>query len=305
VDFPISVPSIGLVDGKFIDENPTAGTPGSLIPSAWGNAVTEEILAVIRAAGLAPDENNHAQLLLAVRKIIQSGQLLYALDTGAANLYVAAFSPAVTALADGLLLMIKAKTANTGASTFDVNGLGAKPIVGLSHVALQAGDIAANGDVWLQYNTSIGGGSWVLLQSSSGGTMATTSARGLAKLATSAQMATGTDTSLVPSVAAVMSLFSKRSFGASDYIRIPDVPGGLIINWGTATVNASGDINVNYPLAYSTLQAITIAVSGQNTDAAYLSTGAILGGFTMPFYKTTTGAKSSGGFSAQWISIGR
>ncbi|MGA5721453.1 phage tail protein [Pseudomonas atacamensis] len=134
---------------------------------------------------------------------------------------------------------------------------------------------------------------------------ATTGLAGLIQLATASQMAAGLSDSLVPTVAAVMSIFAKRSFGKNDYIRIPDVPGGLIINFGTAQVNASGDINVNYPLAYSTLEIITIALSGQNTDAAYLTTGAILGGFTMPFYKTTTGTKSSGGFNAQWISLGR
>ncbi|HDL8284706.1 TPA: hypothetical protein PXQ99_001477 [Yersinia enterocolitica] len=51
-------------------------------------------------------------------------------------------------------------------------------------------------------------------------------------VATIPQMAAGTSTSLLPTVAAVMSLFSKRSFTAADYIRIPDVPGGLIIQFG-------------------------------------------------------------------------
>ncbi|MFJ7793269.1 phage tail protein [Pseudomonas sp. NPDC096950] len=134
---------------------------------------------------------------------------------------------------------------------------------------------------------------------------ATTSLAGLIQLATASQMAAGLSDSLVPTVAAIMSIFAKRSFGKNDYIRIPDVPGGLIINFGTAAVNASGDINVNYPLGYSALEIITIALSGQNTDAAYLSTGTVLGGFTMPFYKSTTGVKSSGGFNAQWISLGR
>ncbi|MCL8309007.1 hypothetical protein M9Y57_29530, partial [Pseudomonas putida] len=62
VDYPKSVPSVGLVGGKFVDEDPGAGTPGSLIPSAWGNAVTEEVLNAIQAAGFQPDENDHSQL---------------------------------------------------------------------------------------------------------------------------------------------------------------------------------------------------------------------------------------------------
>ena len=47
MDYPKSVPSVGLVDGRFVDENPVAGTPGSLIPAVWGNSVTQEILSVI------------------------------------------------------------------------------------------------------------------------------------------------------------------------------------------------------------------------------------------------------------------
>lgn len=70
MDFPISVPSVGLVGGKFVDENSLVGTPGSLIPAQWGNAVTEEILNVIEQAGLFPDEDNNTQLQQAILSII-------------------------------------------------------------------------------------------------------------------------------------------------------------------------------------------------------------------------------------------
>lgn len=69
MDFPKSVPGVGLVGGKFVDENQATGQVGSLIPSAWGNAVTEELLNVIQAAGLEPDEEQKDQLLKAVRKL--------------------------------------------------------------------------------------------------------------------------------------------------------------------------------------------------------------------------------------------
>ncbi|TDV60114.1 glycine-rich domain-containing protein [Pseudomonas sp. LP_7_YM] len=67
MDYPKSVPNVGLVNGKFVDENTATGVVGSLIPSTWGNAVTDELLAVIKAAGLAPDEGNNGQLLVAIK----------------------------------------------------------------------------------------------------------------------------------------------------------------------------------------------------------------------------------------------
>lgn len=72
MDYPKSVPGVGLVNGHFVDENPATGQPGSLIPAQWGNAVTDELLTVIAAAGLAPAEANNAQLLQALRQIIQA-----------------------------------------------------------------------------------------------------------------------------------------------------------------------------------------------------------------------------------------
>lgn len=70
MDYPKSVPGIGLVNGKFVDENTASGTPGSLIPSTWGNSLTDELLNVIEAGGLEPSEGERDQLLKAIRKII-------------------------------------------------------------------------------------------------------------------------------------------------------------------------------------------------------------------------------------------
>jgi hypothetical protein len=92
---------------------------------------------------------------------------LYAVATGSANAHVAAFSPPITTRTDGMVLRYKAPAANTGALTFN-DGLGAVAVVGAAHAALQGGETAVNGDVWLQWNSSIGGGSYVLIDSTGG-----------------------------------------------------------------------------------------------------------------------------------------
>lgn len=70
MDFPKSVSGVGLVNGKFVDEDEQTGQQGSLIPAAWGNLATDELLAVIIDAGLVPSEIVSNQLLLAIKKLV-------------------------------------------------------------------------------------------------------------------------------------------------------------------------------------------------------------------------------------------
>lgn len=81
MDYPKSVPSVGLVNGQFVDENPVAGTPGSLIPAVWGNSVTQEVLGVIAGGGLAPSEADNNQLLKAILAIIGKTNPMYSVIT--------------------------------------------------------------------------------------------------------------------------------------------------------------------------------------------------------------------------------
>lgn len=237
MDYPKSIPSVGLVNGKFVDENPVTGAPGSLIPAAWGNSVTQELLGVITGAGMVPDEADLGQLLMAVRKISQSGLVDYALDTGTANAYSATYKPTPLALVDGLVLRFKAARANTNASTFAPNGLPAKPIVGLDHSAIQSGEITVGGDVWVQWNSSIGSGAWVMI-ASTGMTKDTGSDVGDIKVVATAEPPKGwlkCNGALVSRAqyAALFAAISTR-FGAGDgstTFALPDLRGEFIRGW--------------------------------------------------------------------------
>lgn len=70
MDFPKSVPGVGLVGGEFVDEDASTGRQGSLIPAEWGNAVTKELLNVLQQADIEPDELDSGQVAAAILKMI-------------------------------------------------------------------------------------------------------------------------------------------------------------------------------------------------------------------------------------------
>ena len=76
----------------------------------------------------------------------------YAADTGAADAYLIAPSPAITAYTAGQIFYMKAGNANTGASTINVNSLGIKSIKKNQGTALEANNILANQVIGLIYD---------------------------------------------------------------------------------------------------------------------------------------------------------
>lgn len=141
-------------DGLFHDGNPATGLIGTFLAAIWHNAVQEEIIAPITAAGLTLDPTNNGQLLAAILALIESKTGNYGLDTGAANSYVTALTPAVIAYANGLQVRFRAAHANTGQSTLNA-GAGVVPLLRDDGTALQAGDVPANVIVGATYDSTL------------------------------------------------------------------------------------------------------------------------------------------------------
>jgi len=101
---------------------------------------------------------------------IQDGGLIFqATDSGSANTYAIALTPAVTAYVAGQVFHFKAANASSGASTLNVNALGAKNIKKKNDQDIAAGDIEQNAIVSVIYD----GTSFQMLSQlgTSGGTM--------------------------------------------------------------------------------------------------------------------------------------
>ena len=76
----------------------------------------------------------------------------YAVATGSANAYVASLPQTLT-LTDGMSLVFKAAVANTGATTLNLNSLGAKSIVNADGTSLASGAIVLNQPVAVRYES--------------------------------------------------------------------------------------------------------------------------------------------------------
>lgn len=73
---------------------------------------------------------------------------------GVADTYTLTPSPAATSYSDGDVYFINASATNTGASTINVSGLGARDITRPNGVALQAGDLTSGQVYSIKYNST-------------------------------------------------------------------------------------------------------------------------------------------------------
>lgn len=89
----------------------------------------------------------------------------YAVATGSANTYIVTLSPAPTSYVDGMGVILKINVASTGASTLNVNGLGAKPILDSLGNTITSGGLKAGVPYTMRYN----GTAFIVLGKGGGG----------------------------------------------------------------------------------------------------------------------------------------
>lgn len=165
----------------------------------------------------------------------------YAADTGAANAYVITLpGPALTGHIPGLPIFWKAANANTGASTINVNGLGAVALRKWGGSPLATGDIAAG-----QINVMFYDGTYYQILP---GMVA---ARG----GSSTQVFSAADGTGGKQVINISQFGA--SLGANGYQRLPN---GFIIQWVMYNVTAQGTGHtVSWPTTFPTACAGAVA----------------------------------------------
>lgn len=72
-------------------------------------------------------------------------------------------------------------------------------------------------------------------------------------------------------VDAVLKILPKRSFSENDYIRIPDVPGGLIVQWFSAQSANMTTTSITLPVAFPS-KILHVSASGYNVSGGVQTT---------------------------------
>lgn len=244
----------GHINNLFVTEDVGLNRPPTEVTADILNAFQEELASFITWAGLAlvkADNTQLRQALLAKFALsadavtlptIQAGAYVAAASAGSADAITGVFTPAITTLTHGMVLYVRASSANaTAAPTFSPNGLTARAIVKGANAALVAGDIAGSGH-WLalQYDATLL--KWVLINPANGvvGVNFASSAE--------AQAMASSVKSISPASLAAALQGANQSLAASGYQRLP---GGLILQWGsTAPIANGGALTVYFPLPF-------------------------------------------------------
>lgn len=212
---------------------------------------------------------------------IQDGGVVYAADGGSANTYTLTLAPAITAYAAGQVFWSRIATANTGASTLNVNAVGAKAIRRRDNSALLANDLIAGQIAGFAYDAT--SDNFELL-TPVGQPM------GLVRNAQSANytlLATDIGALVDFTSAVTATLTAAATVGAGYYVTIR--------NSSTGQVTISGTVDSLTNLILGPLQSITVYSDGSNyksisgTNLGRQTIGAPLQAWTAT---TTSGATS-------------
>lgn len=277
-----SMPPAGAVESsapRWFTEG-GGGTPASYPGAAWFNIIQAELLNVLSAYGVAPDKADVTQLKKAIEEAIRQKATaasalltaIAALNTSANKLpyFTGKDSVAMTDLTAFARTLLGRADAATILSDLGLPDLitGAVP-VNLDTLEKLAAAIDNNPRYSIDVGTELGD----RLRKDQNGKDIPDKPQflknvGIGPVATSAEIIAGTLLKMVDA-AGLKSFLPKRSFSLNDYIRIPDVPGGLIIQW--AYTSAPGviyeqEIIQPLPIPFTTLN-IGGMVTTVGTDA--------------------------------------
>lgn len=174
---PNGVPILGRTSMPACANNPNsedtwfgpcdeAGVGGTIPTTQWFNRIVNNLRGLVRTAAATETECASDMLAEAAARYASLG--VAGVCSGSANTYVVAELGAAVApktLFTGMRVGTMISATNTGASTANAFGLGAKKVLRYGGIALQAGDLSADAPTAWEYDAAAdsGAGAWYVL----------------------------------------------------------------------------------------------------------------------------------------------
>lgn len=299
MDYPKSLAWVGLLLGKFTNGTQDGSVKPSADPAEWANAVTDEILAVITAAGMEPDEADTTQLSAAIIKIIVSAEGITRpqFETSLKHATTEFVQRALGSLAGALSFGV-----NTAMDITEVGKIIGPTAGGLTFTLPPSASAPPGALIHLN------GNGFGLTVARAGADLIVTPPNSVATFALGAldsavfRRSTGGGAWILDAGSAFLKYTTAFSavVGGSGYQRLPS---GLIMQWGS--VIAGVDTGVTFPLAFPSSCFFT-AVSPGNYNAAAAVYQRVVPIAAYGETKTGFVASSSNGAALRgvWIALG-
>lgn len=308
-----------LIDAVFTKAQIQSTTPGSSGAEIVGSAPISGVAGTNVYAQLVDLKNQINQMILGqipdgtiTKAKLAFDPTPFGTTTGSANTYAVTLTPAPSAYTDGMLVSVKINVDSTGASTLNVNGLGAKPLKKSN--GFDVTNLKANGVYTFRYNSTTGN---FILQGEGGSGNATSADLLVGKTASvDSGDIVGTMPNRSGNTAALSVQYSSGSLkllasdgyrnGVSDYVTSSDpaVVGNIkSIQSGIGTIaNASTVANVSIS-AVDLTKSIVIVSSYGPTASTLSGSLAVRGKLTSSTNLQVTRNNSSNNITFSWTVI--
>lgn len=265
-------PSAGYPQGSFKNRTTPTAKDGSYLEKDWANDKEGFFQSLLSMAAITAngsvDAVGASQYAGALMKLVTLSD--FANATGTANAIAASYLPAVTSLADGMMLRFLAiASPNTGAVTFAPNGMAAAAIYGIDGNPLSGGEIAAGAICTVVYSAAAS--RWVLISSTLGelqvppATKASHSVNLGQLLSTVSPLQIATAAATLASHAVNLGQFAFVA-AVNGYVKIPTSANPIIIQWGQAASANLVTSSAVFPIAFPTA-CLNVIAGGANANA--------------------------------------
>jgi hypothetical protein len=250
-------------EGYFTEGNPGGGVPATILRASWLNRVQELLRSVVAGAGITPTKTDYGLLMQAIRRA--AGANVSALTANATLTADQAGLVAVSAAASAVTLTLPA-----------ANAAGGLPMA----FEIARTDTSAN---------------TLTVQRAGADTIEGTTSFAIPVSGRLRLRSNGVNSWSVVAEAAI-----GRSLASTGWMRLP---GGLIVQWGTATTGGGGSVTVTLPVTFPV--AAWALVLASNVTAAEFHTWQSLtaSGFFMQSWSSSTGAAAASK-TATWLALG-